>query len=448
MGTPRLFPLPLRGVGTAEVEAFSSYLQRLAIAHGVSIWKLLERIRSWHHHDYPGFKDCLEGAFSSPDLSVFVRPNNTTYQIITMLEHVTGNHELRCGTFVSLMDALDRSAGVFAGRPRWCPACIAEFERADDTGYLKLSWLLKLISHCPTHGVPLGERCPECDALQRTTSFEVNFTRCGTCKAPLSATTSTDEPPSSWMYQGADLVQLVETIASDGKLVFPAAGVRRVIAAIFDKVWTEVGEIRFWKILPRDECISIADGTLPITLATARKLAFRLGVSLPDLLMGKYDMTSGVLDPAWTSELPKDMQPKRRRKRRDRDEILKKLKEVTSRHKTQPLSLKQVARTVEVSVGCLEYHFPAQSREIITKYKAWRIEQQNRKRIQARAAAMAFFTSKQSQKPKSRKEALRTLRAQTGLPKNVLREAIAVVSKIVVTINRDRLNSLKLIEKL
>lgn len=432
MPTPRLFSLPLRGVGTAEVEALSSYLQRLAIAHGVSVWKLLDRLRSWYRHDHPNFEDHLEGAFSSPDLSIFIRPNKTTQQIVAMLEHVTDNKEFRCGTFLSLIDGLDRSVGLFAERPRWCPACMGEFERTDDRGYIKLLWLLKPITHCPAHSIPLHDRCNECDARQRTSKFEPNFTRCVVCRTDFASVLETRESQSRWSYEGSDLIQLVETIASDSQLMFPAGGVQRMISALFDKVWTDVEELRFWKILPRDECISIATGDEPVTLATARKLAFRIGVPLPVLLMGQVELTSGVLDPEWTKELPNDMQPKRRRKRRDRTVILRKLKQATTHHTKPPLSLKQVAKQVGVSVGCLQYHFPAQSREIVAAYLAWKIEQQNRKRIEARAAAIAFFTSdRYGRHPRSRKQALRTIRKETGLPKNILREAIATVSKIV-----------------
>lgn len=419
------------------MEALSSYLQRLAIAHGVSIWKLLDRLRSWYRRDHPDFTDHLEGAFSSPDLSVFVRPNKTTQQIVAMLEYVTGSKELRCGTFLPLIGALNRSVGLFAERPRWCPACMGEFERTDDRGYLKLLWLLKPITHCPTHGISLHHKCGECGARQRTSKFKPHFTRCSECETKFSGVLETQELQSTWSYEGADLIQLVETIASDGQLVFPAGGIQRMISALFDKVWTEGEELRFWKILPRDECLSIASGDEPATLATARRLAFRISVPLPLLLMGQVELTSGVLDPEWTKELPKEMQPKRRRKRRDRDLILRKLKQTISRHEKSPLSLKQAAKKVGVSVGCLQYHFPAQSRDIVTAYLEWKTEQQNRKRIEARAAAMAFFTSdRYGRHPRSKKQALRSLRKETGLPKNILREAIALVSK-VITIEPD-----------
>lgn len=437
MATPRLFPLPLRGVGTTEIEALSSYLQRLAIAHGVSVWKLLERVRSWYHRDHPDFVDCLEGVFSSPDLSIFVRPNKATQQIVVILEHVTCNKELRCGTFLSLIEALDRSVGLFAHRPRWCPACMREFERAEDDGYLKLLWFLKPITHCPTHGIPLHEKCDQCGADQRTSKFDPHFTRCSACKMRFSRSLEMQRPQKTWNYQGADLIDLVETIASSKNLMFPAGGVRRMVSALFDRVWAEREELRFWKILPRDECIMIANGDEPVTLATARKLAFRIGVPIPDLLMGRVELTSGILDPEWTKDLPKDMQPKRRRKRHDREHILQKMKQATSDHAGSPLSLKRVAGRVGVSVGCLEYHFPAQSRDIVTRYHAWKTELQNRKKIEARAAAMTFFTSdRYGRHPRSRKQALRTLRRETGLPKNILREAIAAVS-VLLTVKAD-----------
>ncbi len=53
-------------------------------------------------------------------------------------------------------------------------------------------------------------------------------------------------------------------------------------------------------------------------------------------------------------------------------------------------------------------------------------------RLKARSAILAFFTNeKYAFERKSRKHALRVLRAETGLPKNVLRQEIATVLRLM-----------------
>ena len=146
---PYLFPLSLRGVGTLDVEALSSYIYRLAIAHGVSTGRLLTHILSWYGADHPEAREGLSSIYSTGDLSIYIRPNHGTLQMVNLLAHTTGNDRLRCGTFLALQDALDRSVNVFSQRVRWCQACMAEFHKLDDPGYFKLLWHLKAVTHCP-----------------------------------------------------------------------------------------------------------------------------------------------------------------------------------------------------------------------------------------------------------------------------------------------------------
>lgn len=424
---PYLFPLPLRGIGTLNVEALSSYIYRLAIAHGVSAGRLLTHILSWYGADHPEAREGLSSIRSTGDLSIYIRPNHGTLQMVNLLTHTTGNDRLRCGTFLALQDALDRSVKVFSRRVRWCQACMAEFSRLDDPGYFKLLWHLKAVTHCPTHGVKLIDKCAKCGSHQGSVGVRHNCTSCCECDAPLSQGLDATEMAASWVNHGADLIELVETIASDPNLAYPTKGVQNVLSAIFDKVWADEQEQKFWSLIPKDECICIVTGHQPVSLTTARRLAFRLGMRLPDLLAGIADTTSGVLEPTWTEVLPAEMRPKKRRKPRDRSKLLKKLHDVLSVHeKTRPPALKTIAREMDVSVGCLHYHFPTQARDIIEHHRSWREERQQRLRLEARSAALAFFTNKKyALERKSRKRALRVLRVETELPKNLLRQEIA-----------------------
>lgn len=428
-----LFPLPLRGLGTPDVEAFGPYLQRLAAEHGISTGKLLERIVAWHTAEHPELQEGLASLRSTVDVCIYVRPNHTTQLLVDMLEHATGEKKLRCGTFIALQGALDRSMEVFSRRTRWCPSCMLEFKAADEPGYFKLLWQLMPITHCPTHGTALRETCAACGSFQGGHRRRRDCITCIKCGEPLSKGLDRGDHANSWESQGADLIELVELIASKPELTFPANKVHDVVSAIFDKVWAGEQENQFWKLISRDECVAIVTGHQPVSLTIARRIAFRLGVSLPDLLAGTVTMTSEVLNPDWTSTLPSEMRPRKRRPIRDKNKILEQLRHaLLVKNILCPPTLEEMARIVGVSVGYLHYHFPTMAKRIIERHQAWLEDHKQKKQLQARSAALSFFTSeKYTYERKSHKNALRVLRSETGLPKNLLREEIATVSRLM-----------------
>lgn len=425
-----LFPIPLRGVGTADVEAFGTYLHRLARAHGISTGRFLTHIQSWHAAVRPDRQFNLAGILSSPDVCVFVRPNQTTEQLVDIISYATGMTDLRCGTFLALKQALDRSMNTFATRLRWCPVCMSEFEALGDPGYFKLIWQLHAISHCPIHLLPLKNKCPVCRSYQSGFRARNDCTSCMKCGCPLSNERDVDGRADSWQARGSDLIDLVESIAGTTTLVYPAGGVRSVLTKIFDQVWSEVHELRFWKLIPRDECLGIVMGDQPVTLTTARRVAYYLGMRLPDLLAGTVSMTSEVLDPTWTNVLPDEMRPRKRRAPRDKTKVLDAVVSMLSQEKFQnsPPALEVVASHIGVSVGYLHYHFPMIAGEVLRKHKHWVDDERRRKQLQARSAALSFINhDRYKYEKKSRKNALRVLRTETGLSKNILRAEIWAV---------------------
>lgn len=425
-----LFSLALRGVGTADIEAFGTYIHRLAAAHGISTGRLLAHVIAWHTGAHKDQQNNLAGIQASLDMCIFVRPNNATKQLVEIIADATGTMNLRCGTFLALQEALDRSMRTFVSRVRWCPACMSEFETLGDPGYFKLLWQLQAISHCPTHGLPLRNKCAACGSYQSGMSARGDCTACIRCGNPLSNGYGMERRVDSWEANGADLIDLVESIASDVALGYPVGGVRNVLTTIFYKAWADEHESRFWELIPRDECIGIVTGDQPVTLNTARRVAYRLGMRLSDLLAGTVSMTSEVLDPAWTAVLPEEMHPQKRRRSRDKIKVLEKLRILLSQdeYKNCPPALVVVAAHIGVSVGYLHYHFPTVAKEVLEQHKVWEENELRRKRLQARSAALAFLNEeKYAFEQMSRKNALRVLRAETGLPKNVLREEIGAV---------------------
>jgi hypothetical protein len=426
MGSSYLFSLPLRGVGTADVESLSSYMCRMSAAHAASVRDIIEYSFLWLRQCSAQDVEMPFLTHSPESLAYYVRPNATTARLVEALGHATLRTELHCGTFLALSSALGRCMGTFDQSMRWCPACIEEFLQARDEGYFKLQWLLCDVEHCAVHGVELVDRCPHCERHQNGCARRTRCTHCVYCDQPLSGGVRAAAGPGSWSVESADLLELVEEIASDVTLHYPAEGPRVVLSELFDRAWKREDELRLWKVIPRDECLSIVDGTTPVSLRTARRLSYRLGVRLIDLLAGTLAPTTAVLDISWTEKLPRAMRPKRRRARRDRARLRAALEDaLRDGHSGKPIALRTVATKLGVSSGCLNYHFPETSRQLLKLHAAWRQAERARKMIEARAAVLEYLVSHDSDREISRKGMLRALRARTKLPKDVLRLEIA-----------------------
>ena len=424
-----LIPLSLIGVGSADVESLSSYVYRLAHVHGVSVLRLLDYAFTWYSEKYPERAIELGQFRSTKDLSILVRPNETTRKIVEVLSLATGREDLRCGTFLAFSMVLDRSSRSFSDRLRWCPRCIFEQLVHRSDVYFKLAWSLTDLTHCPVHQLKLSDTCNWCGSYQSKLGIRRSLEYCCGCSQTIYGGAFDEIPIDSWINNASDLLECVNLIAHDKTLEFPSNAISCVLSEILDRAWKNQDEHRLWKIMPRDDFIGLATGTKSISLLSARRIAFQLGLRLVDLLEGTLRTTSDILDPEWTQNLPEPMRPRRRPKTGDRDAILQRFATeyfFTSRY--LPPSLKEVARELEVSVGYLHYHFPLQSQEFIRKHRAYLDSKKQVQGQEARAAVLDFFTSESNAAiSKSRKNALRVLRLQTYLPKNLLRQEIDFV---------------------
>jgi hypothetical protein len=304
------------------VESLSSYLCRLSVAHSASVKDVIEHAFLWLRRTTRSDIAIPFVTRSPESLAYYVQPNGMTRLLVEALAAATQRSDLRCGTFLALEIAVSRCMGTFDRAVRWCPQCMREFVEADDEGYMKLQWQLCDVARCSLHGVMLLDKCPHCQRHQNGCARRERVTHCVFCKRPLTRVTVEVPGPGSWKVESADLIEVVDEIASKPMLVYPRESPRAVLTELFDRVWQREEELRLWKMASRDEVLSIIDGTTPISLKTARRLAFQLGLRPADMLAGTFARTTDVLDDAWTAKLPANMRPKRRAARHDRMRLM------------------------------------------------------------------------------------------------------------------------------
>lgn len=177
------FSLEPEGLGSAEVECLASYLHRLAAAHGVTLYQLIDRLRRW----WPERADALTGSLPKHCHSVrFNGYGPDVEALVTVLCKATGLPMIRACTLLSMKDvgAGNRIGSVKQTRA-WCPACYGEAAKSGNTVYDRLMWQVQGIEKCPGHGLALIQACKCCGELQRNQASRTSLALCESCGADL-----------------------------------------------------------------------------------------------------------------------------------------------------------------------------------------------------------------------------------------------------------------------
>lgn len=417
MGGPSsrlLLPLALEGMGTRHIESLPSYLLRLSSSHGVTPGCLFLHLLN----SYPGGTEIGISLGSQP-FAAAARPTSTTESLIELLAR--GRCEqaanLRRSTFLFLSPALARSPKSFSKHLRWCPGCLYEQQAAGVPMHHKLSWLLSDVTACELHQIQLRNSCPHCRRVPSPGRKWWDLARCPACDSPLAKISKSDVRDGSPEAIAPDLLSVVEGIASRRE-PFPVGCVNRYVNRVFDEAWASEREMDLWKKLPRDECIRYAEPNEPITLGTARRIAFRLEVPILELLEASRP-TIQSFGFAAELPLPAPMQPAKKLRYIDGEKLRTDLKRISEASAT-PTSLRQVARGLSVSVGAIQYHAADFAERIINAHTEFKAVQASRRRKEAVEAVHQALRAREVEPSLSKKGLLKKLLGDTGLPKNLL----------------------------
>lgn len=424
MVTERLFPIAPFGCGSADVESLASYIHRLAFEHGVSVGVLI-RYLYWC-----GIKD---GLISSEDttaswasVNTLVRPCKKTNQIRDLLQSYTGN-DLRGTIFWVLNNALGTSYGEIVKTFRWCPECLAEMESLNIEPYFKLIWHIKAITACPTHRTVMLEVCEFCGCDQTTAKKDFPISYCQSCGERLSLRKERLRPSDirySWEDIGFDVITFFNDLSLVEPNSFPNGAARESLSDLFDYYWENDREEEIYCVFTRDRFLAMIFNQRPVNLKSARRIAYQLGVSLFDLVSGQAAQTTDMLDHEQLCLLPPDHLRPSRKVKRDHVALLRKIRRVIKLSES-PLSLKELARQTEMSVGYLQYRYPALTSDVVSKYMSYQEKKKLQKLYLAQRKALDFFIDeKYSRLHHSRKQAYKTLKDETGLPKFLLKRCI------------------------
>ena len=416
-----LFPLAVQGAETEDVESLSSYLLRLAALHGVTTSQLLAHLSGFAPRSSIASYRSLQATPSA----LFIRANKTTELLVNSLAdtNVEAIDVLRSTTFLPLGGALKRSMGEFSRYLRWCPACMSEQLRDGVPPHFKLSWLLNDIKACRHHRLLLRMQCPKCKREQDSMARWRSLSECCHCGAPLSSIGRRDRIVLDPLGTAPDLLLLIAQMAMKPLATFPSGAIQAYLHRLLSNAAADASEIELFRSVPYEKCLRYASSTEPVTLRTARQIAYYLEVPIYDLLSGARG-TSRSFGFSFKRSTPLSRSQRKSPRAKQRDQLRRKLQPWCRR---TPRSLAYIARRIGVSTGALRYHCPDISKRLIERRVQYLIEEKERKRALAKKSVTDAIEawSIGSQRPISRKGLLKKIPWQRiGIPKRTMLSAI------------------------
>jgi hypothetical protein len=204
----RLYHLEPIGIGSPMVESLTSYLMRLAEAHGVHPSTLLRKEiypllnRTYLYHD-----GRLGSTFATDSARLNAIAKTNTGLLVQALEHLTLRSDLRFLTMLTFAEVLSQR-NLVRHRRAWCPVCYEEWRKAGHVIYDPLLWAFESVVRCSWHGQPLCLHCPNpvCARTQYPLALQGQPGYCMSCGQWLGSTSQSEaESPAisddEWEWQ-------------------------------------------------------------------------------------------------------------------------------------------------------------------------------------------------------------------------------------------------------
>lgn len=415
-----LLNVPLLGAEKMDVESLPSYLYRTSYHYGFSVGEFCRLMLSHAKH--------LKKIPADTKLPTYIFPGHLVGQskpsrcIRDLLELSTGQSLSKSCLWI-LTKSLGVSNGEFAKNFRWCPECFSEMKRMGSEPYFKLIWSMASVTACPIHRTPYEEFCGACGATQNTYIRNRPADQCQKCFEPLSIRYINLKPEDiapSWMDIGSDIVEMFTRLGEIPERNFKVGGPYQSLHEVSEIYYKQGRIIEFNKILPHRYIREVMSGQSKLALITARRLAFRLGVSLYDFLSGAAGRVTHSLDAEVFCALAPGYLEARPKMQKDHKSIVKKAKYYIEAQPSPP-SLKEIAKALGVSVGYFEYRHPALVSHWVATRKHYEETEKIRRQNLATQEALSFFLGEKYQtENRSKRNAYRTLRDHTSLSKTTI----------------------------
>jgi AraC-like DNA-binding protein len=420
----RLYALEPVGVGTPLVESLTSYLTRLAHAHGVTVEKLAATELA------PLVNKTAKaawGKFTSRSRNLN-GVSGWTPLTIEALEKLTLRNDLSFLTMYPWRNVIARNK-LLKHHLAWCPACYNQWQQADQTIYNPLLWALKPVRHCPYHRCLLCDRCPYPDCRQqlRLINSKVKLGYCSACKRWLGSepASTQDNGDSTGAEQGQTwfVDQLGRLLAATPTLdtcpeqhVF-ALNIKSCLAAVEPdsvrglarKIGLEASPLFGW----------MNQGHHP-QLDLLARVCYHLDRSLLEVLAPQPDRDYDQLRPKAGEQKP--VEPKV-----EVDTLRRQLEHLLADPDRSPGSAAQVGQQLGVGPAVIRRHCPEQYQQIIQQNAQYQ-QAQRQARHEKLARKLKAILDSDEIPPPSMKEVARRLQIHPGTARQVCPELCRLIS--------------------
>lgn len=392
----QLYGLSPLYVGTLQVESLTSYVNRLAWAHGVSPRKFLTEMLVLN----------LSGGY---DLQASVRRSGSLGRVRAMrsngagemawewssaLEHLTVRSDLRYLTLWSWAHGLPQR-GLVRKSPAWCPACYQEWQDEQHPLYQPLLWMLQAVTICPRHKRQLEEQCPFCHKRLSAIATQSRPGFCTQCLMWLGSPQKTEQLHELDL-EGRDWQKWVVNAINDffqasiSLSSFPWERLATSLAACFAARSEEKSSLIRSHILHQ----AWFDSSNTPSFMRLLELGYALNISPLQFITVDTETLSRSVQINQKLPLPQSRQQVTRTPV-DRKSAKKAIQSALQpRKRKPPLARSQLERQLGLPVGTLKKWFPRQAAQLTTQYQKYCAQRSQQKITQqcneVRQAAIAL----------------------------------------------------------
>lgn len=296
-------------------------------------------------------------------------------QALELLNH---GENLLLLTMLPWKDLLDsRGKGLFAKEKRWCPQCYYDSAQQESGLFEPLCWSIGIMDSCHVHECKLITNCRSCGAPQPMISRQVSMGYCFECGAFLGC--AKKMLPRKLTLKEKYLLNLLgcaEHACKEEDLnTNLVRGIKRVMSDLgvtsYKKLESEIG---FTHSTIGQWCADkeSARKTRP-TLSSL--INFCLAVSVPPRTL-LFEQENIMAEASTVNISSRHQFANSSKKEWVREQLKLMLKNQKS-----ALPLKGLADKLQVGVGYLRYHFPAEVDKFLSRNRCFRSEAQAQKRV-------------------------------------------------------------------
>lgn len=375
----RLYCLVPQAPESIWCESLTGYINRLGWAHHVSPRALVAEVINPLLPEPEPFSAvfCMQPA---------VALNGNSEQARTWAEavgHLTGQPDLSLLTLTPLLGDFP-PIRLLRRTPGWCATCVAEWKCTGQVLYQPLLWMLQVVTVCPTHQIPLLDRCPECHHRQKvlTTNKTQPFecTSCGIWLGEEASAHSAGEVASQLIVWQTWVISALEELhtasLTNGMLSWKSfftqlssyLKARRAYSRVAQAIGTGKENFHRW-VNDQDP-----------HLETLFKFCYRCEVTPWQVMNGKLDPLERIICQGVSCPSPL---PPRFTRRLDREHCRAQLHAALGESSAPP-SLHQVGQRLDVHTSLLMYHFPEECALIVQRHALYRNQRKDQRLVTLR----------------------------------------------------------------